>query len=528
MSKMNMFARLVKVDEGKRLVTGLLASETPDVDGEIFDYDASKANFAEWSSICHKASGGKSVGNLRAMHGKVAAGSLTEIIMDDLSKSITITANVVDDNEWEKIQKGVYSGFSVGGSYGRKWKDEGTGHKRYEAKPAEASLADIPCNLDCTFEVVKSNGSKELRKFIGGGATGETVEASGEGDSAASSDSADSQPRSVVLNKMVHGDMLKALEKMPDGEDKVAAKEWLEKTFKVSDDPAAPPAVAEEPPTEPDALTKLCTQIVDLARENNTALDLVKSMFGYDGKPELAKGLCDVGNLCDLFSRLGWAKDNAKYEAAVEGDGSAVPAMFAKVMKSLGDVLIAMVQEEVSEALSKAAGTKADAPEELEKIAKCEDIKDLRRFCTELAKAVGKNSRAVDEAIPLLKCAKGESVLSGIKRVVGENERLSKTLGESERGASELNKALKAKDAEIDSLKKAMKLPAADPKAPRLKVVGKGGDVSGTGDEEEGGTVEKVMGANGEVDEVATAIKASHQAGGQTLEKKLFGNGAAR
>ena len=36
---------------------------------------------------------------------------------------------------------------------------------RYTAQPAEVSLVDLPCIPDCTFSVIKEDGSSELRKF---------------------------------------------------------------------------------------------------------------------------------------------------------------------------------------------------------------------------------------------------------------------------------------------------------------------------------------------------------------------------
>lgn len=169
MKQVQLFARLVKVDEAKRQVTGIIADETPDLAGEIFDYETSKPHFQAWSDGVAKASGGKSVGNVRGQHGKIVAGRLTDIIMDDMQKNIVVTADVVDDNEWEKVQKGCYTGFSIGGGYGRKWKDPKLNKTRYTAKPSEVSLVDIACNPNATFEVVKADGATELRKYAASG-----------------------------------------------------------------------------------------------------------------------------------------------------------------------------------------------------------------------------------------------------------------------------------------------------------------------------------------------------------------------
>lgn len=160
------FARLTKIDEAQRLVYGRITQEVVDNSGEILDYEASKPNFEKWSSSVYKASGGKSVCNVRAMHGPVAAGRGDDLIFHDDEKAIDICAKIVDDGEWKKCLEGVYTGFSIGGSYVRKWKDA-DGNKRYEANPKEVSLVDMPCVPTATFfEVQKSDGSLQKVDFI--------------------------------------------------------------------------------------------------------------------------------------------------------------------------------------------------------------------------------------------------------------------------------------------------------------------------------------------------------------------------
>lgn len=71
-----------------------------------------------------------------------------------------------------------------------------------------------------------------------------------------------------------------------------------------------------------------------------------------DIKVTFSRGLYDVASLCYLFEQLGWQLDCAKWEAAIEGDGSKVPAMLATVLQDLGDALLAMTAEEIAEALA--------------------------------------------------------------------------------------------------------------------------------------------------------------------------------
>lgn len=159
---MKLFAQIRKVDEEKRLVFGRAAEEAVDKAGEVMDYMASKPHFQKWSADIAKATDGANLGNVRAMHGKVAAGKLTAIDFDDTAKTIDVCAKVVDDAEWKKVQEGVYTGFSIGGSYADKLvqKMNGRDVTRYTAIPSEVSLVDSPCMHGAKFfEVQKADGT---------------------------------------------------------------------------------------------------------------------------------------------------------------------------------------------------------------------------------------------------------------------------------------------------------------------------------------------------------------------------------
>lgn len=162
--EMKLFIPITKVDEEKRLVFGKVTEETPDSSGEIFDYESSKPYFQEWTGYFQKATDGKSCGNLRAMHdAKKAVGYLPEVLLSDTNKCVEVVAKVVDDDEWKKTLEGVYTGFSQGGRYVRKWYD-GKAY-RYTASPNEISLVDYPALKSSTFQVVKSDGIVEEKPF---------------------------------------------------------------------------------------------------------------------------------------------------------------------------------------------------------------------------------------------------------------------------------------------------------------------------------------------------------------------------
>ncbi len=98
------------------------------------------------------------------MHGAIAAGKVTALNFNDKKKQIEICAKVVDDAEWNKVKEGVYTGFSQGGTYARRWTDD-DGLTRYTAAPSEISLVDLPCLPQARFEMVKADGSREWRRF---------------------------------------------------------------------------------------------------------------------------------------------------------------------------------------------------------------------------------------------------------------------------------------------------------------------------------------------------------------------------
>ncbi len=161
------FVPLTKVDEEQRLVYGTITQEMLDKSGEVMDYTMSKPHFEKWSGDIHTASGGLSKGNLRVMHGLTVAGKLTELEFNDDDKSIEVCSKVVDDSEWEKVLEGCYTGFSVGGKYGKKWTEviDGQQVKKFEAMPNEVSLVDNPCVPSATFSLVKADGHAEAIAF---------------------------------------------------------------------------------------------------------------------------------------------------------------------------------------------------------------------------------------------------------------------------------------------------------------------------------------------------------------------------
>ena len=157
------FLPLNKVDEVRHEVWGVAAAEQPDQSGEIMDYEKSKPHFWAWSKRVQKASQGKSLGNVRDSHTSKAVGKVIKLLFDDKAKAIRVGTKVVDSDAWQKVIEGVFTGFSVGGAYGKRWPDPmNKGFIRYEAIPSEISLVDLPCIPGAVIEMVKADGSQVI------------------------------------------------------------------------------------------------------------------------------------------------------------------------------------------------------------------------------------------------------------------------------------------------------------------------------------------------------------------------------
>ena len=161
-----LFAKIASIDEAKREVTGIAAEEAPDKEKEIFDYVHSKPELQKWSKAISDVTGGKSLGNVRLMHGPVVAGKVIHLGFDDLNKRVTITSKVLNDDAWKLILEGGLTGYSFGGK--KTILGNENGNRRYKAIPAEVSYVDNPCLYGATFTSIKADGSRELRKFAGG------------------------------------------------------------------------------------------------------------------------------------------------------------------------------------------------------------------------------------------------------------------------------------------------------------------------------------------------------------------------
>lgn len=108
----------------------------------------------------------------------------------------------------------------------------------------------------------------------------------------------------------------------------------------------------EEPKEdEPKAITKA---VVD--SEITEPVAKLLAFFGND----LAKGMYEVKELACIITALECLHSMVSCEAAWEGDGSTIPSVLLEHLKGLGDALVLMAKEEVTELLARASKDTAE------------------------------------------------------------------------------------------------------------------------------------------------------------------------
>lgn len=410
---MKLFAQLTKVDEDKRLVIGRAVQEVPDLSDEIFDYASSKPHFEEWSKAWAADTDGQSLGNLRAMHGKVSAGKLTDIAFLDDERAIDIAAKVVDDNEWQKVLEGCYRGFSIGGSYvgDRKTEKLGDGREvmRYTAKPIEISLVDTPCIPTAKFfDVVKSDGSTLQKAFqdaapaspgeSGAPATPDPESSSSPASTVdhAGAPAAAQKAEEPALTVAGSDDQVAAFAKLLNDTgtsmgDAIAAVEYFvadRSLATMAADDAFPIAAKADVALAVRAYgkatnkAKVKAHIVAKAQELDAVADLPAAWrsAAKAAAPELRKGLWVLSSFVSAIETLADVARSAQWDAEAEGDGSPVPAKLRNALEDILDIFREMADEETSELLAglrASAGVASDGIEQV--IAAAAAVNGLRK-----------------------------------------------------------------------------------------------------------------------------------------------------
>jgi hypothetical protein len=163
-------AQLVKADF-QGFFAGTASSLAVDRDKEkVSDWNQLKSAFTSWSQGQNKATFGRSWGNIRDMHSDKVVGVLTEPPrFNESDRTVHVVGKVVGEENKAKLEAGLWSALSIGGSY-KSRQPLGGGITGYVPDIIELSLCDVPCNPEATLDYVKVDGTTVRKRFVRGAA----------------------------------------------------------------------------------------------------------------------------------------------------------------------------------------------------------------------------------------------------------------------------------------------------------------------------------------------------------------------
>lgn len=149
-----------RIDKANRMVYGTAQIEerTPDLQGDIVDWNATKNAFDEWFNGIRK-------GNVREMHRKdMAVGQAVVMRPLEPRREMLVGVHVSKGAEstWQKVLDGTLRGFSIGGyaTRSKQYFDSKIGrrvNKVFDYVLTELSLVDVPANPKCRILGIQKN-----------------------------------------------------------------------------------------------------------------------------------------------------------------------------------------------------------------------------------------------------------------------------------------------------------------------------------------------------------------------------------
>ncbi|WP_428491697.1 hypothetical protein [Rhodopila sp.] len=456
MENLNAFMRLTKADAAQQMVWGVLAAEVADHSREIMDYETAVPAFKSWSVDREQATGGKSLGNIRAQHGNVIAGVLKEITYDADTKSILGKAHIIDINEWNKVAGGAYTGFSIGGAYAKCWADAADLKlTRYTPILKEISIVDVPCIPVAKFEYVKADGTMEMRKFKAVVDAEEVGVAVQQGWQA--KDGTFFKAKQDAIDHNLSVELTKASDAVTGALDALAkAKEALASPTE------APLKKATEAEPAKDGEGKIVTEAdVKKADDADALKKAALAECVKAASDTLGKRLIDIGTVVDAITSLSWLQDGLEWDTIFVGKETTLPADLKPILGSLCDFLSQVVADATATLTAeKAAGLSLNQVEALRKATgNAELLKDFKPADpapdnTALEKAAA-DAAALTTELEATKTAKGD---------------LEKTVTELTDGIKEMTKGITdLKSVNVDMAKRLEHLEAQPAMAKGVK-----------------------------------------------------------
>jgi hypothetical protein len=246
--------------------------------------------------------------------------------MDD--KGLYISAKIVDNDAWKKVEEGVYKAFSIGGRVLKRDDADDTIIKEMEL--TEISLVDRPANPEAMIDLVKSADSTIHITAMDGKAVNKLFS------------------HTASTDEFVHPAIPVDAQKI----EKAKANAGSDEPEVVEIEPGIVAEVkeAKQEPVEP--VNEVAAEVVEPVVEQ--AAQAVVAPGGCvigraDDQTDIKKGMWCVSNLAQMLAQIECVVGDAQWEEMIEGDDSPVVTSLAAWLQAGKELLVEYVTEEVSE-----------------------------------------------------------------------------------------------------------------------------------------------------------------------------------
>ena len=180
--------KVMEEPDGSVRAYGVAISATRDRSNERWKFNP--AEVLSWSNDFYtattKSGAGPSFGNIRIHHNdKLGPGGnvISPPEIDPDRQEVRLLSRAANDEVGRSLKNGTLTGYSAGGKYTGRWCDicgteipgpppsmfcpdcQTNVPVLYSVELVEFSYVDAPCNPDARFELIRADGSRELKKF---------------------------------------------------------------------------------------------------------------------------------------------------------------------------------------------------------------------------------------------------------------------------------------------------------------------------------------------------------------------------
>jgi len=425
---------IARRDAKRQMVWGYLATTNRATDGFVLSQPAIEEAFGVWWKW----------GNIREMHQPQAVGVAMEDQRID-EKGAYAGVHVVDPVAWLKVDKGVYKAFSVRFIILEVDPFDKTLVTKFRV--IEASLVDIPADDECVFdEIERAGGAIDVWRFASSEEPDMSKPATQPTAATATQVSAPAAPAEAVA---AGGEKPEGAGDDGKGDDPPVEADPAAPVTEPAADPPADPAPAaasaEADPLSEAARAAHASAMAAVERLEQSRLPEGESLVRVAGLPEqhVCRSLWTVRELSHVLQQLAWIINDTAWEAAIEGEDSAVPEKLRAGLKLIGEGFKQLSAQEVEQLLASAGVSRAAdvAIAHLSIAAEGEALTDADK--ASMQRVLDQFSKRGFELLLPAPAAPPETP-EDVKRVMADNERLTGEVKTLSDGFAEVTRRLEA------------------------------------------------------------------------------------